>query len=159
MQLTSQARAIGPWFLSMFRATPLFPHSLLFSLLDLLLDSSFQYAAEEHFLGKFSATEEENGLSSSSEPALQNSIVCFGFVPCSQWAETLDFQQAWNMKSLTDLKHKISEGSETWDFWQSWKHDFFFDRSEKTWDFWQIWKHEIFGQICCSAHERLFQRE
>jgi hypothetical protein len=78
----------------MFRATPLFPHSLLFSLLDLLLDSSFQYAAEEHFLGKFSATEEENGLSSSSEPALQNSIVCFGFVPCSQWAETLDFQQA-----------------------------------------------------------------
>jgi hypothetical protein len=78
----------------MFKATPLFPHSLFFSLLDLLLNSSFQYAAEEHFLGKFSATEEEDGLSSSSEPALQNSIICFGFVPCSQWAETLDFQQA-----------------------------------------------------------------
>jgi hypothetical protein len=77
----------------MFRAAPLFPHSLFFSLLDLLLNSSFQYAAEEHFLGKFSAAEEEDGLS-SSESALQNSIVCFGFVPCSQWAESLDFQQA-----------------------------------------------------------------
>jgi hypothetical protein len=79
--------------------------------------------------GIFSAAEEEDGLSSSSEPALQNLIVCFGFVPCSQWAETWDFEQAWNMKSLKDLKHKISEGSETCDFWQIWKHVISFDRS------------------------------